>query len=547
MLQVNDILVAKERHARSFFIPKEESGDMMRYFKLTPLVLAALALAGCGGGGSAGPALNNSTARGTLMADPPVLVPIPQADGTAKTSLEPAVFAASLEAAQPGTTLVTGTPKCAVTTYYMKYATVGGQGEATDATGAIMVPSGSAAGCSGAHPVVLYAHGTTEQKNYNMANLRDTKEASLIAAMYAAQGFIVVAPNYAGYDVSSLSYHPYLNAEQQANDMVDSLRAARKAFTSIGAQDSGKLFVTGYSQGGHVAMATQRAMQQTYSSEFKVTALAGMSGPYAMSLLGDAIFAGSPNLGGTEFLPLITASWQKSYGGMYSSTSDVYTDLYATGIETLLPTTSTYAQLVVAGKLPQLALFGSDYAAAGLPGPSSPQFAFGFGTGNLIKTSYRGAYLLDAATHPCNVNPADPLNCAPTNAFRKAAIKNDLRTYVPTVPVFLCGGHGDPSVFFASTQYTQAYLSAKGLPPQALTVLDVDGSGTNLSSTGAATAFATAIAGFGQAVQSAAAASVKAGVDPTLGVASVYHGGLVPPFCMASARGFFQSVLASGQ
>jgi predicted dienelactone hydrolase len=540
--------VRKERHARSFFIPKEESGDMMRYYKLTPIVLAALALAGCGGGGSAGPTINNSMARGTLMADPPVLVPIPQANGTALTSLDPAAFAASLEAAQPGTTLVTGTPKCAITTYYMKYATVGGKGEATDATGAIMVPSGGAAGCSGAHPVVLYAHGTTEQKSYNMANLRDTKEASLIAAMYAAQGFIVVAPNYAGYDVSSLSYHPYLNAEQQANDMVDSLRAARKAFTSIGAQDSGKLFVTGYSQGGFVAMATQRAMQQSYASEFKVTALGGMSGPYATSLLMDAIFAGSPNLGGTEFLPLITTSIQKSYGNLYKSTSDIYTDLYATGIDTLLPSVSTFAQLVGAGKLPQLALFGNDYAAAGLPGPSSPRFAFGFGTGNLIKTSYRGAYLLDAATHPCNANPADPNNCAPTNALRQAAVKNDLRSYVPTVPVFMCGGHNDPTVFFASTQATQAYLSAKGLPPQALTVLDVDSTdGTNASSTGAATAFATAIGGFSQAVQSAAAASIKAGVDPTLGVASVYHASLVPPFCMASTRGFFQSVLASGQ
>ena len=34
----------------------------------------------------------------------------------------------------------------------------------------------------------------------------------MIAAMYAAQGFIVVAPNYAGYDISTLGYHPYLNA-----------------------------------------------------------------------------------------------------------------------------------------------------------------------------------------------------------------------------------------------------------------------------------------------------------------------------------------------
>lgn len=517
----------------------------MRYFKMAPVALAITVLAGCGGsggGGSAGPTLSNSTDRGTLLASPPILVPIPQADGTAQTSLQPAAFAASLEAASPGTTQVTGVPKCAITTYYMKYATVGGKGEATDATGAIMVPSGSDPACTGPRPVLLYAHGTTTDKLFNMANLRDNKEASLVAAMYAAQGFIVVAPNYAGYDVSSLSYHPYLNAEQQANDMVDGLRAARKAFPAINASDSGKLFITGYSQGGHVAMATERAMQLNYASEFKVTALAGLSGPYATSLFLDAIFAGSPNIGGTLFMPLITTSVQKAYGNLYTSPSDIYTDTYATGIETLLPSTQTATQLIQGGKLPQLVLFGSDYAAAGLPGPSSSSFAFGFGAGNLIKTSYRGAYLLDAQKNPCNVNPASPLSCTPANALRQAAVKNDLRTYVPTVPVLLCGGNADPTVFFVNSQATAGFFAAKGSPAGAVTVLDVDS-----APSGATDPFAAAKVGFSQSKTATINAAIKAGADPTAAVAQTYHGSLVPPFCNAAARGFFQTVLASGK
>ena len=54
-------------------------------------------------------------------------------------------------------------------------------------------------------------------------------EGALIAAMFAAQGYIVVAPNYAGYDTSTLAYHPYLNADQQSKDMMDALTAARTA------------------------------------------------------------------------------------------------------------------------------------------------------------------------------------------------------------------------------------------------------------------------------------------------------------------------------
>lgn len=508
----------------------------MRQLHFAASALAALVLAGCGGSGSPGPAIDTTVTRGTLFANPPNQVPIPLADGTATTKLEPAMFAAMLEGGSPGVTQVTGTPKCAISTYYMKYATVGGAGEATDATGAIMVPSGTDPLCTGSRPVLLYAHGTTVEKAFNMANLRDNSEASLVAAMYAAQGYIVVAPNYAGYDTSSLPYHPYLNAEQQANDMIDSLRAARKAFPKIGATESGKIVIAGYSQGGHVAMATQRAMQTNFPTEFNVAALAGMSGPYAMALLGDAVFAGSPNAGGTVFLPMIATSWQKSYGGLYASPSELYEDKYVSGIETLLPnSTLTFSTLFSTGKLPQLALFAKD----SLPGPSSPAFAPFFGDGNLIKSSFRTAYLADAQKNPCNVNPAAPLNCTPANAFRKGGVKNDLRTYLPKVPVMLCGGNGDPTVFFASTQATAGYFLANGLPAAALTVLDVDS-----APTGPTDPFAAAKVGFSTSKTSTINAAIAAKTDPVTAVANAYHGSLVPPFCNAAARGFFTSALA---
>lgn len=501
----------------------------MRQFKFATALLAAAVLAACGGG-SSGPTLDTTLARGSLVANPPNLVPIPQADGTAVAKLDPAVFSQMLEAANPGVTQITGTPKCAISTYYMKYGTVGGAGEATDATGAIMVPSGSDPACSGARPVVLYAHGTSYDKAYNMANLRDNHEASLVAAMYAAQGFIVVAPNYAGYDVSSLGYHPYLNAEQSANDMIDALRAARKAFAGINVQDSGKLFITGYSQGGHVAMATQRAMQATYASEFTVTALAGQSGPYAMSLLGDVIVgSGKPNLGATIFFPMISTSWQKSYGGLYASPNEMYEDQYATGIESLLPS-ATPDTVFSSGKLPQLALFAADSM------PQAPIIPGTFGSGNLIKTSFRNAYLADMMAHPCNDNAGNRVDCAPANAFRKASLKNDLRDYVPTVPVLLCGGAGDPTVFWANAQATAAYFVSQGLTAPALQVLDVD------SAIGAGDPYATVKGGFAQ-VKAKTAADAGGGAAGDAAVAVAYHGTLVPPFCNAAARGFFQTML----
>ena len=72
-----------------------------------------------------------------------------------------------------------------------------------------------------------------------MAELRGNAEARMVAAMFAGQGFVLVAPNYAGYAGSALPYHAYRDAAQQSTDMVDALRAARAPFGMIGARDSG--------------------------------------------------------------------------------------------------------------------------------------------------------------------------------------------------------------------------------------------------------------------------------------------------------------------
>ena len=78
---------------------------------------------------------------------------------------------------------------------------MGGAGETTTASGALLVPTGSGAACSGARPIVLYAHGTQTNKTVNLADPTDPNntEGVLIAAMFAAQGFVVGASNYAGY------------------------------------------------------------------------------------------------------------------------------------------------------------------------------------------------------------------------------------------------------------------------------------------------------------------------------------------------------------
>ena len=333
-------------------------------FKLPKLLCAAMSaalLCACGGSSSQTATTSTSTAHGTLAVDPPFRI----------ASLNAAAFQAQLAATSSGAELlqITGNPSCGVDFYYVKFWTIGGAEETTQSSGALMVPTGAAPACSGPRPVVLYAHGTNPDKTLNIADVTNVSntEGVLIAAMFAAQGYIVIAPNYAGYDISTLGYHPFLNAEQQSGEMMDILTAARAALPktfSSATKDSGKLFITGYSEGGHVAMATQRAIE---ASGATVTGAAPMSGPYALEALGDAIFFGNVNLGSTVFSPLLTTSYQKAYGNIYSAPSDLYSATYATGIETLLPSATPIDTIFSTGLLPETALFDSTTPTVTVP------------------------------------------------------------------------------------------------------------------------------------------------------------------------------------
>lgn len=441
---------------------------------------------------------------------------------------------------------VAGSPRCGVVVHALRYATVGGAGEPTTATGALMLPQGDAAPCAGPRPAIAYGHGTSTRRNYNFANLSDTPEAALVAAIYAAQGYIVVAPNYAGYDASTLPYHPYLNAEQQSGEMIDALLAALQALPGTGAQISGQLLVAGYSQGGHVAMATHRALQRL---GVPVVASAPMSGPYALSVFVDALFYGWATPGATLFTPLLTTSYQRAYGDLYAQASDLYDSRYATTIETLLPSTQSTSALFDAGLLPRTALFsstppGPELAVitppGDLPGYASAS-AQSFGADALIRNEVRRAYLQDFVAHPDGLlsvppNTAPPV--APAHPLRRALKANDLRNWTPTRPVLLCGGNEDSTVYFElNTRVMERYWSSPSpaaMAPGLLTVLDVDSSLDGWSDR-----FRTIKLAFGL-FKGLADTQVS---DTEL--ASAYHAGLVPPFCMVAARNFFDDALAS--
>lgn len=435
--------------------------------KAIALKLAALGavvlLASCGGGNSP------SDLRGRLVETPAVLTTLTVAQIDAAT-------------ASSGLQAISGTAKCDVKVVPLNYYTVGVTGELTNASGVMLVPAGT---CTTASALVAYAKGTDVQKPRTLANPQDS-ETFLLAAMYAAQGYAVVATDYLGFAKSTYSYHPYLHADSEASSVVDSIRAARNAATTVGASLSGKVMLTGYSQGGHSSMAAHRAIERDNATEINVVAGAHLAGPYNLS----GSFKSTAVIAGYQFfVPYLITSWQKVYGNVYSDVSTVFKAPYAGYIESLLPSpTLNYTTLVTSGNLP------------GINGETPTQAR---------DLMFQSAFIADVQTNN-------------NNALYLAAKKNDLLGWSPKSRLLLCGGAGDPTV------------------PPALHMIPMKADFDSRSLTNVTSVDVDAF------VQGAFGPGGVAPTDPNSAAFATYygnyHGTYEPPFCHAQARAVFDAV-----
>ncbi len=430
--------------------------------KLTALGTAVL-LASCGGGNSP------SDLRGRLVDAPAVLATLSVAQINAAT-------------ASTGLQAITGAAKCDVKVVALNYYTLGVTGEQANASGVMLVPAGA---CTSTAALVAYAKGTDVQKPRALASPTDS-ETFLLAAMYAAQGYAVVATDYLGFAKSTYSYHPYLHADSEASTVVDSIRAARNAATTVGASLSGKVMLTGYSQGGHSSMAAHRAIERDNATEINVVAGAHLAGPHNLS----GSFKSTAVLAGYQFfVPYLITSWQKVYGTVYSDVSTVFKSPYSGYVESLLPSpTLNYTTLVTSGKLP------------GINGETPAQAR---------DLMFQSAFITDVQTNS-------------NNALYLAAKKNDLLGWSPKSRLLLCGGAGDPTVPPALHMIPmKADFDSRNLTN--VTSVDVD-------------AF----------VQGAFGPGGLAPIDPSSVAFATYygnyHGTYEPPFCHAQARAVFDAV-----
>lgn len=188
--------------------------------------------------------------------------------------------------------------KDSVDVYEILYNSHYPTGEAVVASGLYFLPRGKKTDL----PLLSYNHGS---------ELRKARKVSLsgeqtICFIFATDGYAVMMPDYFGLGAGEKD-QVYLNAESEATASKDMMLAVKELNPILGYQLNDKLFLTGYSQGGHAAMATHKLLQEKYKNELPVTASSPMSGPYDVFTTVDE--AKDKEYGTPSFLMLLVKSY----------------------------------------------------------------------------------------------------------------------------------------------------------------------------------------------------------------------------------------------
>jgi hypothetical protein len=198
---------------------------------------------------------------------------------------------------------------------------------------------------------------------------------------------------------------------------VDALRAGKALCASNNVTLNGQLFLTGYSQGGHVTMAAHRALEAFHTNELTVTASAPCAGPYDLggatieSLLTDPAY---PN---PWYFSILLASYLPIYQ-LGDTLEELLASPYRSTLPPLLDGNHTMEQLMAATPADPIAILRPDFQA-------------------------------DFRT---NVS----------NPFRQALRDNNTYSWTPNAPVKMFHCQGDRDVVFANAEVAYQSFTNRG-------------------------------------------------------------------------------------
>lgn len=193
--------------------------------------------------------------------------------------------------------------KYGVDFYEVMYWTKWHDGSPVKASGVVLVPTG---GKPKAFHLLAYHHGTKTNRDRDVG----FQGEQAICGAFAVAGFAVAYPDYVGLGKGD-KFHLYHHSETEAYSSIDLMRALREMRQKLGFELSGKVFLSGYSQGGHATMAAHRYLEERHADEFNLVASSPMSGAYDLTgVQSEVMFRPYTQQG---YLPYLLIGYNEAY------------------------------------------------------------------------------------------------------------------------------------------------------------------------------------------------------------------------------------------
>ena len=164
-------------------------------------------------------------------------------------------------------------------------------------------------------PKYRILNGIIVANHYTMTADEEVPSNRLSMEMvYLLKGYAVIMPDYVGYGLSRDELHPYLHWRSAAQTAVDLLNCVPELLDYYGYSYPKDVVVTGYSQGGAVALGVARMIEENYHQEndWSVRKLYAGAGPYDPA--GTYLFSMERNeMGIPAAIPLIVMGLNDAY------------------------------------------------------------------------------------------------------------------------------------------------------------------------------------------------------------------------------------------
>jgi pimeloyl-ACP methyl ester carboxylesterase len=242
----------------------------------------------------------------------------------------------------------------------------------TIATGMVSVPRKS-----GPLSTVAYVHGTsvsfydTPSNPNTVGNLEprgESFEGPPSTSVFAGNGFLYIAPDYPAFGDSTVPRHRYFNADAEAFSSEDLISASQPLLQQLHVRQNDKLFIFGFSQGGHSALALHRELQNECVDVAATATVGGIFDVEGWFLAG---LANRTTITMPLYMSYILLAYDDVYD-VYEDTSDVFRPRYAATVEDLFDMHHFFDD-VVAGLAPtSRALLKPDYYASVTSNPNDP-------------------------------------------------------------------------------------------------------------------------------------------------------------------------------